>query len=50
MRDAVKAVMTQLPILPGEYLPGYLARLRHTLFFLDSSEFFSCSGKLNLAT
>ncbi|WP_417437196.1 TniQ family protein [Idiomarina abyssalis] len=48
MRDAVKAVMTQLPILPGEYLPGYLARLRHALFFFDNSEFFSITDGVQL--
>lgn len=48
MSDVVKAALTQLPILPGEYLPGYLARLRHTLFFVDNADFFRITKGVKL--
>tara|TARA_R110001606_G_scaffold159161_1_gene303072 strand:- start:1018 stop:1944 length:927 start_codon:yes stop_codon:yes gene_type:complete len=48
MSDVVKAALTQLPILPGEYLPGYLARLRQTLFFVDNADFFRITKGVKL--
>lgn len=48
MSETVQALMRQLPILPGEYLPGYLSRLRHMLFYVDSRDFFSVTNGVQL--
>ena len=48
MSDFVKMAMTQLPILPGEYLPGYISRLRRAFFYVDEREFLKLTDGVKL--
>lgn len=48
MSDFVKMTMAQLPILPGEYLPGYITRLRHAFFYVDEREFLKLTDGVQL--